>query len=576
MNQNEFSVFVAGVDLTSGTRIDFPKSGVTAIVGPNNSGKSTLLRQITSHISQGVRARVQDNTFLVEGVQLQMTGTLDDALAWMRRHAVVTRNGGTLIYHGVRGGQIHESNIRMRFQEMGGNGGLQELNGFLTFYGDAWNRLNGASPVEQRDVFSSPPTSPIHILQDNFKLFEELNQISERVFRESLTLDRLSKQVNLRVGVTGVPSPSIDRPTKEYLSALSALPHLMEQGDGMKSLIGMLTPLLTSTYPIIFIDEPEAFLHPPQATAVGRILGEQAKLRRAQIILATHDKNLLAGLLESDAEISIVRLDRSASNVTRSYQLNARELRDIWDDPVLRYSNLLDGLFHRLVVLAEGDRDCHYYSAALEDASANASLPFSASDVLFVPSGGKAGMPRLARVLRSVDVPVVASPDLDVLNNRDMIKSLVESLDGDWSELERDYDVATAAFRQPPDRVTVAQVLAALNGVFSQRGDEIFTTEVKKDFAAHMRTKESLWADLKEYGMLAFKGQAAQAAQRLLAKLDSIGVVAVRVGELEKFAPTLGVAKGPAWLPAAIAAGSHREPEARAHVTKLATASGLH
>ncbi len=459
---------------------------------------------------------------------------------------------------------------------MGGNGGLQELNGFLTFYGDAWNRLNGASPVEQRDVFSSPPTSPIHILQDNFKLFEELNQISERVFRESLTLDRLSKQVNLRVGVTGVPSPSIDRPTKEYLSALSALPHLMEQGDGMKSLIGMLTPLLTSTYPIIFIDEPEAFLHPPQATAVGRILGEQAKLRRAQIILATHDKNLLAGLLESDAEISIVRLDRSASNVTRSYQLNARELRDIWDDPVLRYSNLLDGLFHRLVVLAEGDRDCHYYSAALEDASANASLPFSASDVLFVPSGGKAGMPRLARVLRSVDVPVVASPDLDVLNNRDMIKSLVESLDGDWSELERDYDVATAAFRQPPDRVTVAQVLAALNGVFSQRGDEIFTTEVKKDFAAHMRTKESLWADLKEYGMLAFKGQAAQAAQRLLAKLDSIGVVAVRVGELEKFAPTLGVAKGPAWLPAAIAAGSHREPEARAHVTKLATASGLH
>ncbi|MFF4291701.1 ATP-dependent endonuclease, partial [Streptomyces sp. NPDC001633] len=401
-NPSEFSLSVAGVDLASGTRIEFPRSGVTAIVGPNNSGKSTLLRQITAHIAQGEGARVRDNTFLVNRVQLEMTGTVADAVAWMKKHVVVTNNNGTSIFHGVRVQGIQEGSVYTRFRE-GISGGLQELNGFLVFYGDAWNRLNGASPVEQRDLFSSPPTEPIHVLQDDFMLFEELNQICEKVFGKPLTLDRLSKQVNLRVGRTGVPAPSVERVTEEYLSALSALPPLMGQGDGMKSMLGMLTPLLTSTYPVIFIDEPEAFLHPPQATAVGKILGEQAKLRQTQIILATHDKNLLAGLLESDAEVSIVRLDRSADDVTRSHQLNSRELRDVWADPVLRYSNVLDGLFHRMAVLAEGDRDCHFYSAALDDAATSVGLPFSAGDVLFIPSGGKGGIPRLARILRSVN-----------------------------------------------------------------------------------------------------------------------------------------------------------------------------
>jgi ABC-type cobalamin/Fe3+-siderophores transport system ATPase subunit len=570
---DRFCIAIASVELASGDRIEIPKSGVTAIVGANNAGKTTLLRQMTSHVAYGPNVRERDNTFLVNRVELTMTGKLSDAMAWVEKHSMVIKRGGHVFFHGVRTDGIEEGNVRLRFQE-GIAGGLQELNGLLAFYGDAWGRLAGASPVEQRDNFSSPPTAPLHVLQDDPNLFDELNQISLRVFRRPLTLDRLSRHVNLRIGRTGVRAPSVERVTEEYLAALSALPRLDEQGDGMKSLIGMLTPLLASTYPIVFIDEPEAFLHPPQAAALGRILGEQAKLRRTQIVLATHDKNLLAGLLESEAEISIVRLDRSARDVTSAHQLDVQDLRTIWNDPVLRYSNILDGLFHRLVVLAEGERDCRFYAAALEEAAAGEGSSFSAGDVLFVPSGGKDGMPRLAKLLRSVNVPVAASPDIDVLNNRDAIRSLVEAVGGDWSELHRDYEAATAAFRQPRDKVTVEQVLAALKGVFEGRGDEYFSSEVKREFAAQMRSKENPWAELKFYGELAFKGEAAAAAQRLLAKLDSVGVVAVRVGELERFAPSLGVAKGPAWLPAAIAAGAHREAAARRHVSALIAVAG--
>ncbi|MGW3149098.1 AAA family ATPase [Streptomyces sp. NPDC001177] len=101
------------------------------------------------------------------------------------------------------------------------------------------------------------------------------------VFRRPLTLDRLSKRVNPRVGDPGIPTPKIDRVTEEYLSALASLPGLMQQGDGMRSLLGLLVPLVTSLYPIVFIDEPEAFLHPPQATALGRILGAHFRAQQA-------------------------------------------------------------------------------------------------------------------------------------------------------------------------------------------------------------------------------------------------------------------------------------------------------
>ncbi|EFL33820.1 conserved hypothetical protein [Streptomyces viridochromogenes DSM 40736] len=573
-NSGSFSISITGVELASGARLELPKSGVTAIVGPNNSGKTTFLRQVRQHVAQGVQAANLGHPALVLRVEMDRTGTLDDAVAWLKEHAPMTESESGTFFHPLNGTAFHEIAVRQTLQA-GLSRGMGELQNLLVFYGDAWGRLNGAQATEQRNSISDPATSPLHLLQDDHEIFEELNRISLNVFRRPLTLDRLSKNVNLRVGQTDVPAPSIDRITKEYLSALSSLPQLMMQGDGMRSLIGLLAPLVTSTYPIVFIDEPEAFLHPPQAAAIGKILGEQARLKGIQIILATHDRNLLAGLLESEANVSIVRLDRSTEDETIARQLDSDDLRKIWNDPVLRYSNVLDGLFHRLVVLAEGDRDCRFYAAALEAAASDIRLPFPPGDVLFVPSGGKAGMPRLARVLRSVDVPVAVSPDLDVLNNRETIKAIVGSLGEDWQDIDQDYALATVSFRQSRDKVTIGQVLSALNGIFSGREGEVFTAEVKRDFSAQIRSKESPWSSLKEYGELAFRGQAAQAAERLLAKLDAMGIVAVRVGELERFAPTLGVAKGAAWLPAAIEAGAHKGVAARRHVAALAeTLSG--
>lgn len=567
-NADSFSIHIPSVELVGGGKITLPKVGVTAIVGPNNAGKSTLIREISAHVRHGrTNGKLQGTSFIVEHAPLEWSGTKDDLRSRILQNAKVTRSGGQEFF--VRpGAQVPVQAIEWRFSSTEFENGLQEMNDLLTFYGDAWQRINGASPVEMRNLFDDPAISPLHVLQDRLDLFVELCNISLEVFGQTLTLDRLSKQVNLRVGETTIPAPKVDEITLEYRNELSSLPLLTEQGDGMKSLIGLLVPLVTSSYPIVFIDEPEAFLHPPQAMALGRILGEQAKVKKTQVVLATHDRNILTGLLQSDADVSIVRLERGSENETRAHQLNVDDLKEIWNDPVLKYSNVLDGLFHKVVVLAEAERDCKFYSSALEEYEPKNELPVLPGDVLFVPSGGKDGFPRLAKVLRSVSVPVVASPDLDILNDRGKLRVLVQAMEGNWGDLSQDYDKATAEFRQPRENLTVANVLGALNGVFSSRQQETFTAAVRQEFMAQLRNRGNPWAPLKDYGELAFRADPT-AAKNLLSRLDAMGIATVRVGELERFAPTLGVAKGPAWLPAAIAAGCHKEEPVRKHIATL-------
>ncbi|CAM5562490.1 AAA family ATPase [Streptomyces griseorubiginosus] len=571
-NAENFSINVPSVKLFSGDTVTLPAAGVTAIVGPNNSGKSTFIREMSTHIRYGqANAGNHGTSHVVESVPLEWSGTREDIEARILQSAKRVNTGGQ--GHFVRpGAQVHVNSIDWRFSDSAISNGLQEMYDLLVFFGDAWQRINGASSVEMRDIFDDPAVSPLHVLQDRGDLFSELCNISMEVFGQTLTLDRLSRQVNLRVGEPGIPAPAVDNIDPGYRDALSKLPMLMEQGDGMKSLIGLLVSLVTSAYPIVFIDEPEAFLHPPQAIALGRILGEQARVKNTQIVLATHDRNLLSGLLQSEVDVSIVRLERRGDDGTRAHQLNVGDLREIWNDPVLRYSNVLDGLFHKAVVLAEAERDCTFYASALEYYEPKDSLSILPGDVLFVPSGGKDGFPRLVKVLRSVSVPVVVSPDLDILNDRGKVRILVESMGKDWSEFQQDYDRATAEFRQPREVVTVGNVLAALNGVFTSRQGETFTAGVRQEFMAQLRSRGNPWSALKEFGELAFRGDPV-AAQRLLGNLEEAGIVPVRVGELERFAPNLGVAKGAAWLPAAITAGCHKEDPARRHVAALLKAA---
>lgn len=81
-------------------------------------------------------------------------------------------------------------------------------------------------------------------------------------------------------------------PAAGYLTALRALPLLEQQGDGMRSYMGLLLHILGGAHQITLIDEPEAFLHPPQARLLGRTLANRS-VGRQQVFLATHSVDVV-------------------------------------------------------------------------------------------------------------------------------------------------------------------------------------------------------------------------------------------------------------------------------------------
>ncbi|RNM17373.1 hypothetical protein EFL26_00870 [Nocardioides pocheonensis] len=549
------------------SEVALPSKGVTAIVGGNNVGKSTVLRELVTRLSvdPGQDVTSRGRPVLVHDLRLETEGTADDVLAWLRETAHLTWNPVEVFVNSEGRGHMPPAQV-VHFWTLGDR--LGSLHEFMVHFSDPMSREGMLGPAEPRGDITNPPTHPLHRIGDDAKLFEEVNDICQEIFRVPLTLDRLSTNHTLRVGIPSVTAPPIDRVTAEYREALGTLPPIMSQGQGMKSLLGLLLPVVTATRPIIVIDEPEAFLHPPQAFDLGRILASMADDRGVQVILATHDRNLLAGLLDPGAPVSVVRLDRVGDDTSAS-QLAADDLATLWNDPVLRYSNVLDGVFHRLVVLAEADGDCRFYAAALDSMNRNDPLSAPPSEVLFVPSGGKDGMPKIARALGAVNVRVVASPDFDIFDDEAKLRRLVEAFGGRWADFADDYRVAISDLLPRSTGATCGDVLQAIQVQLEPVSSEPWTQERKEQLRPTLRTSQSGMSDLKRYGARAFRAGGAPRAAALLDKLAALGICPVREGELESLAPELGVSKGPAWLAAALKAGVHENEATKAHIGLL-------
>lgn len=558
------TVTVADVELT------LPKVGVTAIVGGNNVGKSTVLREINSRLNHNpMRGSPPPRNLIVDAVALERAGGADALTAWLRENADLREVGSTPDYFRV-GASVPASLVASQWA----GDTLGYLAPFFVHYSEALSRADMVKPVPQRPDIGSPAQAPLHLLQDDVNLLTEVRRICQTIFRKDLTLDTLSGDATLRVGTSDVPVPLANAITSEYRASIAGLPKLEAQGDGMKSLLGLLLPIVTAHYPIVLIDEPEAFLHPPQAFELGKTLARISEARGIQIVLATHDRNLLAGLLEPSAPVSVIRLDRQGDSTT-AHQLSAEAVEELWTDPVMRYSNVLEGLFHHLVVVAEADPDCKFYEAAIDALDEQDQLTVSPSEILFVSSGGKDGMAKIVRSLRASKVKVIASPDLDLLNDGAKLRTLVEAFGGIWSEYEQDYKLAVHDLKATPVSLKTEDVLDHIESTFKDLGEEPWDEEKKIRLMPIVRTQASEFKKLKQHGMTTFRGQSAQHANLLLNNLEELGICCVREGELERLAPTLAAGKGRAWLGAALKADAHRGDEANQHVRRLLKSAGV-
>jgi hypothetical protein len=358
------------------------------------------------------------------------------------------------------------------------------------------------------------------------------------IFGMHLRLDvsALSRVV-LRVGDAAL----LDVPGEPRLGRrqFETYPSLDEQGDGLRSFATVLLAIRTLQRPIVLLDEPEAFLPPPQAYRLGRLLSEASQ--NHQLIIATHDTNLLRGILDAGREPLILRMTREGIvNPTRAVSVD--RLRQIGSDALLQSARVLDGLFYEGVVVTEADGDRAFYAMIAGRLSDGAGIHFTNAH-------GKQAIRLVVDAYRDIGIPVASIVDLDLLRDLAEFKTLLEAhgvtpdvVDRVVSERSR---LATKVSPQPMGRqlekalVRTREVLDAEERSSDDPSERLARF---RRFIEQLRREADPWHIVKERGTQAF-GELEEAARRLLKDLRAFGLFLVPCGELEGWLPEYNLPK---------------------------------
>jgi AAA domain, putative AbiEii toxin, Type IV TA system len=523
------------ITFSDGQTLTLGDDDIVVLVGPNNAGKSAALRELEHFAGRTEQQKVITN------VKLKQEGTAGTLRLWLEDNAMRVGASGSHSFSGMNF-QIHQSHIN--FFEIN-HPNLHVVARFFASRVGTDSRLTGANPAGHRKLHFEPAEHPIHLLLTDELLAKRISAYFSRAFgKDLIVFHGGGSEFPLMVGSRPNLLPQENELSKRYIEALLANSEpLAEQGDGMRAFATILLHVLVAdSYSMQFLDEPEAFLHPPQARLIGEFIAKERRAR-AQLFVATHSPEVLEGILAADSsKVRIVRIQRDGS-INKIKELSREKTSTIANDPLTRYSRVLSGIFHQRVIVAESESDCLLYNALLNTTAVTGA---NSPDVLFIHAGGKDRMQQLASLLRALDVPVSVIADIDLLNDDVKFRMLFETLGGNWADLESDWKALnnTVLATRPP--LTANHVRQRIEQELSEvEGNQAFPKGVERNIKSLFQGL-SPWQQIKRLGRGGFdRGAPITMFDRIAAKCGESGLWIVPVGELEGFCRSIEARHGP-------------------------------
>lgn len=532
--------FVKQLTFNDNSKIDVNRDSIVVFVGANNSGKSRSLKDIGAKVES-----VHNSSVVVCAVDIN----IDNAFDYWSYLGTVARRTST------SGGGCYYSGLDFRFYT-GEIGDFQKRKD----YGSAAPCFFRHLLTDARLAICQPPDSvsrdeqpqhPIHLVARDAELRKTISRSFFEAFSFYLVPDPLYGRkiplwcVPLLPTMNGFNGKDELEREDAFYSEIRKFSMLHEQGDGMRSFAGILLNLALPYVRTFCIDEPEAFLHPPQAKIMGEMIAKLLN-RQQQAFIATHSESIVKGLMEAAPDrVKVVRIVREGVK-NRVSKLDSAELLQFWRDPILRYSNIMSGMFYNKTVVCESDSDCKLYSA-MDSHLKGKEGKFS--EALFVAGGGKHRLPVIAKALLSLKIDYRIIADIDVLDDENVFKSVVESVGVKWDEVLNDYKVIVENLRAQREKVPRGEIVELLNNITGQEGTYLADGEVGR-IKDCIKT-ESKWSLLKKGGVpIIPSGEPTQAWHKLDLQLKKHGLYIVPVGELENFVKEVGNSKlhGPKWV----------------------------
>jgi hypothetical protein len=387
---------------------------ITIFVGPNNSGKSQVLRDIVTFCHGG---NVNGN--ILERILITAIGDIDNEInkITLRPNDGENISDGTSVIFGKRGirhnwnrealgnlltnpyqsfSQFCEVFLRYNVIPLEGSNRLQMIN------------AEGTGDLKQ-------PVNKLQVLFTDEEKRQEVRRIVFDAFKTYFTLDPTSGgQLFIRLSDTE-PTAVLERSlTDEALDYHRNNLPIESTSDGVKAFIGLIISIIADDPKIITLDEPEAFLHPSLSFKLGKEIGNILKNDGSKrLFVATHSGNFLMGCIQSGVPINIVWLTYS-NRVPTARLLPSEKISKLIKHPLLRSVGTLNGLFYEYVIVTESDSDRAFYQEINErllQFSPERGIP----NCLFLNAQNKQTIHEILKPLREMGIPSVGIADIDVI-----------------------------------------------------------------------------------------------------------------------------------------------------------------
>ena len=528
--------YISRLEFNNGESLEVKQDDIVVFVSPNNAGKSQSLKDIYTLSSKRIP------TVIVSDIEITKS---EESLLPLLQSLSSGNDQGSYTNYSVLG---H---------------GIDYIKGFSdslflkdSYYGKFRDLFVANLDTAARLEICTPPNSinrnaskqhPIHYAAFDSKYRKWLSDNFKKAFGIEVTPNtQYGATIPLCIGEPVKLSQQYEdeqQRLEAYAAILDTCKQVQNQGDGIKSFTGILLYLMLDYYRTYLIDEPESFLHPPQARIMGQIIG-RTLTNDQQAFISTHSEEIIKGLLEACPQrIKIVRITRNEDTNAFS-TLNNENIDKVWSDPLLKYSNIMSSLFHKVVVLCESDSDCKMYSI-VENFIKQTEGKYSKT--LFIHCGGKHRMAKISTSMRALNIDIRLISDIDVLNDETIFKNIVEAYGIDWASLQSDYNIIVSNLHSPKEKINRNDAKTTINRVLDGSEDRELSNREIKSIRAAISTI-SKWDSLKSSGISAIPpGNAAVAFGKLEQILRKNGIYIVPVGELEGFVKEVG-GHGPDWV----------------------------
>lgn len=410
---------------------------ITAIVGPNNSGKTETLRDILRLAANfdplaidrssedGPQPIVLSDLNLVPKLSLERLmhgltvvdpnsseGTVVQGvgpdLKTPQRHAI-SRELQNILYRPIMNAKsVWSSSL----------GDLMRLRMSYVGPGDH-NRL--VAPT----LAASPLQGPENLLQVLHYAESNLHQGLTDAFAAAfggmqIALDT-SERINLSLRV-GRQIPAAITDPIENQRKQQELRRIDEEGDAYQSFAAIVLTMLLGQGRVILIDQPEAFLQPHQARYLGRWIAANASGLACQVFTATRDVAFLQGLSEGAPGLTILRTERK-EDITSFHSIPHEATRALARFPIFATQDALRLLFcDGAIVTPDADDRIVYETVANR-------LPTS-NNIGFIHAAGTRNIGLVTKVMRQCGLPVCSVVELDVLQNEKDLGDLIQAASG--------------------------------------------------------------------------------------------------------------------------------------------------